>query len=137
MLLEGRNGSPPNAGFRPAEEFSMKVATEPKHQESRHATLALHGGPPIRSTPLPLELPGVHHMGEEEIDAAVSVLRARSPFRYYGVDLLGEVEAFEFEFAKFLGIDHCLAVNSGSGALHVALSALGVGPGREVIIPAY
>jgi 8-amino-3,8-dideoxy-alpha-D-manno-octulosonate transaminase len=76
-------------------------------------------------------------MDEEEIDAAVRVLRSRSPFRYYGVELQGEVEAFEREFAQFLGIDHCLAVNSGTGALHVALSALGIGPGQEVIIPAY
>jgi dTDP-4-amino-4,6-dideoxygalactose transaminase len=99
--------------------------------------LAINGGCPIRSTPLPLEFPGVHHMDDEEIEAAVRVLRSRSPFRYYGVDLQGEVEAFEAEFAGFLGIDHCLAVNSGTGALHVALSALGVGPGQEVIIPAY
>jgi 8-amino-3,8-dideoxy-alpha-D-manno-octulosonate transaminase len=99
--------------------------------------LAINGGSPIRSTPLPLEFPGVHHMDDEEIEAAVRVLRSRSPFRYYGVDLQGEVEAFEAEFATFLGIDYCLAVNSGTGALHVALSALGVGPGREVIIPAY
>ena len=99
--------------------------------------LALNGGSPVRSTPLPLEFPGVHHMDNEEIDAAVRVLRSRSPFRYYGVDLQGEVEAFEAEFARFLGIDYCLAVNSGTGALHVALSALGVGPGQEVIVPAY
>lgn len=99
--------------------------------------LAINGGSPVRSTPLPLEFPGVHHMDEEEIDAAVRVLRSRSPFRYYGIDLQGEVEAFETEFSRFLGIDHCLAVNSGTGALHVALSALGVGPGQEVIVPAY
>lgn len=99
--------------------------------------LAMNGGSPVRSTPLPLEFPGVHHMDDEEIDAAVRVLRSRSPFRYYGIDLQGEVEAFEAEFSRFLGIDHCLAVNSGTGALHVALSALGVGPGQEVIVPAY
>jgi dTDP-4-amino-4,6-dideoxygalactose transaminase len=101
------------------------------------AKLALHGGEPIRTQPLPLEFPGIHHMGEEEIDAAVRVLRTRSPFRYYGIDLQGEVAAFEAEFAQFLGTSHCLAVNSGTGGLHVALAALGVGPGQEVIIPAY
>jgi dTDP-4-amino-4,6-dideoxygalactose transaminase len=108
-----------------------------KEPENRSDKLAIDGGAPIRSTPLPLEFPGVHHMDEEEIDAAIRVLRSRSPFRYYGVDLQGEVEAFEAEFARFLGVNHCLAVNSGSGALHVALSALGVGPGQEVIVPAY
>jgi 8-amino-3,8-dideoxy-alpha-D-manno-octulosonate transaminase len=99
--------------------------------------LALDGGVPVRSKPLPLEFPGVHHMDEEEVDAAIRVLRSRSPFRYYGIDLQGEVEAFESDFAAFLGVSHCLAVNSGTGALHVALAALGVGPGQEVIIPAY
>ncbi|UWZ85826.1 DegT/DnrJ/EryC1/StrS family aminotransferase [Occallatibacter riparius] len=105
--------------------------------ESRSGILAIHGGTPVRSTPLPLEFPGVHHMDDEEIDAAVRVLRSRSPFRYYGIDLQREVESFEAEFAQYLGIDHCLAVNSGTGALHLALSALGVGPGQEVIVPAY
>jgi 8-amino-3,8-dideoxy-alpha-D-manno-octulosonate transaminase len=99
--------------------------------------LAINGGTPVRTIPLPLEFPGIHHMGEEEVDAAVRVLRSRSPFRYYGVDLQGEVQAFEEEFAAFLGISHCLAVNSGTGALHLALAALGVGPGQEVILPAY
>ena len=99
--------------------------------------LAIDGGKPVRTEPLPLEFPGVHHMDKEEVEAASRVLKSRSPFRYYGIDLQGEVSAFESEFARFLGVTHALAVTSGSGALHVALSALGVGPGREVIIPAY
>jgi dTDP-4-amino-4,6-dideoxygalactose transaminase len=99
--------------------------------------LAIEGGKPVRSEPLPLEFPGVHHMDEEEVEAALRVLKSRSPFRYYGIDLQGEVEAFESEFASFLGVAHALAVNSGTGALHTALSALGVGPGQEVIVPAY
>src|SRR5580693_2916909 len=99
--------------------------------------LAIDGGEPVRTQPLPLEFPGIHHMDEEEIEAAVRVLKSRSPFRYYGIDLQGEVEAFESEFALFLGVKHAIAVNSGTGALHTALSALGVGPGQEVIVPAY
>src|SRR5580704_2045779 len=99
--------------------------------------LAIDGGTPVRTEPLPLEFPGVHHMDEAEIEAALRVLKSRSPFRYYGIDLQGEVEAFESEFAEFLGVAHALAVNSGTAALHVALSALGVGPGQEVIVPAY
>jgi dTDP-4-amino-4,6-dideoxygalactose transaminase len=105
--------------------------------ESKMEKLALDGGEPVRREPLPLEFPGVHFMDDEEVDAAVRVLRSRSPFRYYGVDLQGEVQAFETEFAAFLGISHCLAINSGTGALHTALAALGVGPGQEVIVPAY
>ena len=76
-------------------------------------------------------------MDEEEVEAAVRVLKSRSLFRYYGVDLQGEVEAFESEFASFLCVSHAIAVNSGTAALHTALCALGVGPGQEVIVPAY
>src|SRR5580704_15862892 len=99
--------------------------------------LAIDGGTPVRTEPLPLEFPGVHHMDEAEIEAALRVLKSRSPFRYYGIDLQGEVEAFESEFASFLGVARAIAVNSGTAALHTALSALGVGPGQEVIVPAY
>lgn len=120
----------------------MKVIKEKKAAQgsavsTKEEQLAIHGGPAVRSQPLPLEFPGIHHMDEEEIEAALRVLRSRSPFRYYGIDLQGEVEAFESEFASFLGISHALAVTSGTAALHTALTALGVGPGQEVIIPAY
>ena len=99
--------------------------------------LAIEGGSPVRMQPLPLEFPGIHHMGEEEIQAAVRVLKSRSLFRYYGIDLQREVDALESDIAEFLGIRHCLAISSGTGALHAALSALGVGPGQEIIVPAY
>ncbi len=99
--------------------------------------LAIDGGEPVRTQPLPLEFPGVHQMDDEEVEAVDRVVQSRSLFRYYGVDLQSEVESFESEFAKFIGARHALAVSSGTAALSVALSALGVGPGQEVIIPAY
>ena len=100
-------------------------------------SLAIEGGLPERATPLPLEFPGVHHMNEQEVEAAARVLRARSPFRFYGVDLQNEVASFESEFAQAIGVPYALAVGSGTGALHTALAALGVAPGHEVIVPAY
>lgn len=103
----------------------------------REDELAINGGKPVRSVPLPLEFPGVHYMDSKEIDAAVRLLKGRSLFRYYGVKLLGEVEKLEADLAQFVGTKYALAVTSGTGALHVALSALGVGPGQEVIVPAY
>jgi dTDP-4-amino-4,6-dideoxygalactose transaminase len=101
------------------------------------AKTAAAAGAPVRTVPLPLEFPGIHHFGEEEIQAAVRLLKRRSLFRYYGVDLQKQVEKFEAEFAKFLGVSHAVAVTSGTGALNTALSALGVGPGQEIIVPAY
>ncbi len=46
------------------------------------------------------------------------------------------VERFERDFAAFCGNEHCVAVNNGTAALHLALMALGVGPGDEVITQA-
>ncbi|MBZ0264529.1 DegT/DnrJ/EryC1/StrS family aminotransferase [bacterium] len=47
-----------------------------------------------------------------------------------------EVSAFETEFAQYLGVDNVIGVSSGTAALHIALQALGVGEGDEVIVPA-
>lgn len=48
-----------------------------------------------------------------------------------------EVAAFESEFSAVVGDRHCVALNSGTSALHVALLASGVGPGDEVIVPSF
>ncbi|MEW1613417.1 MULTISPECIES: DegT/DnrJ/EryC1/StrS family aminotransferase [unclassified Streptomyces] len=70
-------------------------------------------------------------IGEEEIEAAVRVLRG-------GMVAQGpEVAAFEEEFSKFVDGRHCVAVNSGTSALHLSLMALGIGPGDEVIVPSF
>jgi perosamine synthetase len=45
------------------------------------------------------------------------------------------VEAFEEKFAELCGVDHAVAVSNGTAALHLALLALGVSPGDEVIVP--
>lgn len=44
-----------------------------------------------------------------------------------------ETEAFEKEFAEFIGSQHCVGVGSGTSALHLALLAIDVGPGDEVV----
>ncbi len=70
-------------------------------------------------------------LGDEEIDAAVRVLRS-------GLLCQGaEVAAFEEEFARAAGADHAIAVASGTAALELALAGAGVGPGDEVIVPAF
>src|SRR5688572_6016691 len=47
------------------------------------------------------------------------------------------IERFESEFAKYLGVKHAIAVNTGTAALHIALLAAGIGEGDEVIVPAF
>jgi dTDP-4-amino-4,6-dideoxygalactose transaminase len=47
-----------------------------------------------------------------------------------------ELEAFEREFADYLGVRHCVGVANGTEALTIALRALGIGPGDEVVVPA-
>jgi dTDP-4-amino-4,6-dideoxygalactose transaminase len=55
-----------------------------------------------------------------------------------GAFILGpENKAFDAEFAAALGVKHCLGVDSGTSALELALEALGVGPGDEVILPSF
>ena len=48
-----------------------------------------------------------------------------------------EVEAFESEFAAYLEAEHCVGVANGTDALAIGLRALGVGPGDEVVVPAF
>lgn len=99
--------------------------------------LAIDGGVPVRTRPLPQEWCGAHHMDEQETEAAVRVCKSKTLFRYYGLDLQNEVSKLEQEFADYIGTKHALAVSSGTAALQVALGALGIGPGDEVLIPGY
>jgi dTDP-4-amino-4,6-dideoxygalactose transaminase len=47
------------------------------------------------------------------------------------------VESFEKDFANYIGVKHAIAVNSGTAALHIAIAALDIGPGDEVIVPPF
>jgi dTDP-4-amino-4,6-dideoxygalactose transaminase len=78
-----------------------------------------------------LDLRAPHHELKDELTAAFE--RVLESGRY----VLGpETEAFERSFAAYVGTRHCIGVASGLDALHLALRAMGVGPGREVVVPA-
>ena len=70
------------------------------------------------------------NIGEDELKNVTEAVRTG------WISSAGEfVEKFEKEFARFLGVKHAISTSSGTTALHLALSALGVKPGDEVIIP--
>ena len=106
-------------------------------QSERANRLAIEGGTPVRTTPLPWELPGAHWIGEEERELVDRVVKAQSPFRFYGPDPQHMVETLEKEWCEQFGHRHALAVSSGTAALSIALSALQIGPGDEVLIAGY
>lgn len=99
--------------------------------------LAIDGGTPVRTDPLPWELPGTHWIGQEEQELVDKVIRAKSPFRYYGPDPQHMVDTLEAEWRAHFDTPYALAVASGSQALHIALAAMEVGPGDEVMVPGY
>jgi dTDP-4-amino-4,6-dideoxygalactose transaminase len=100
--------------------------------------LAIDGGVPAKERPNPPMYPGGMEIGPEEEEAVLEVLRSKRLFRYYGPNTgPSKVEALEKAFAAHMGTHHALAVTSGTAALICALQGLGVGPGDEVIVPAY
>ncbi|HXX39155.1 MAG TPA: DegT/DnrJ/EryC1/StrS family aminotransferase [bacterium] len=99
--------------------------------------LAMHGGTPVRTEPLPPGYPGGLMIGEQEKAAVLEVLDSQSLFRHYGPRPLHKVAQFEHAFAKAMGARHAIGVTSGTAALMTALAALGAGPGDEVIVPTY
>ncbi len=92
--------------------------------------LAIAGGPPTVS--------GIEHRPWPEIVEAdrEAVLRVLDSGIMAGAGA-PEVTALEREYAQYVGVEHCLAVKSGTSALHCAAAAVGVQPGDEVIVPAY
>ncbi len=81
-------------------------------------------GSPLRATFLPFSRPSID---EGEIAAVIEVLRS-------GWITTGpKTQEFETKFAEYCGAPHALAVASGTGAEHLVLLALGIGPGDEVI----
>jgi dTDP-4-amino-4,6-dideoxygalactose transaminase len=75
-------------------------------------------------------------LGAREIAAAVRVLARGDLGRYYARKV-SETDRFEEELRTFSGSRHALAVNSGTSALICALVGAGIGPGDEVLVPAY
>src|SRR5215468_7421764 len=81
---------------------------------------------PTHSEFIPFHRPAID---DDEIQSVVETLKS-------GWLTTGpKVKRFEEEFAKYLGCRHAVAVNSGTAALHLALDAIGIKEGDEVILP--
>jgi perosamine synthetase len=77
---------------------------------------------------IPFHRPSIGH---EETDELLNVLAS-------GWLTTGAVaQRFECEFARYIGCKHAIAVNSATSALQLALEAIGLGPGDEVLVPTY
>jgi dTDP-4-amino-4,6-dideoxygalactose transaminase len=88
-------------------------------------------------TPIPSGGLGWSVIDDEEIQAVTELLRTPELlFRYRGSEP-GQSSLFEREITEKLGIKHALFVNSGTSALTCCLAGWDIGPGDEVIIPAY
>ncbi|MBU8861758.1 MULTISPECIES: DegT/DnrJ/EryC1/StrS family aminotransferase [unclassified Micromonospora] len=79
------------------------------------------------------EFPEWPRYGDEERTGLIRALEQGQWWRMGG----SEVDSFEREFGDYHGSPHALAVTNGTHALEVALEVLGVGPGTEVIVPAF
>jgi dTDP-4-amino-4,6-dideoxygalactose transaminase len=88
--------------------------------------LAIFGGKPVRESPLP---PWPYY-AEDEVDAVSEVMRSGKVNAWTGDD----VEEFECQFAEKIGLRYGIAVANGTVALELALRALGIGEGDEVVV---
>ncbi|MCW5979906.1 MAG: DegT/DnrJ/EryC1/StrS family aminotransferase [Bryobacteraceae bacterium] len=103
--------------------------------------LAADGGNPVRATPLRARHWGPLFYDEKERAQLTEVLDMGLPFRWYGPPDAKQapmkVATFEKEFAERMQTRFALAVTSGTAALMCAVNAIGIGPGDEVIMPAW
>ncbi|MFQ6614626.1 MAG: DegT/DnrJ/EryC1/StrS family aminotransferase, partial [Fidelibacterota bacterium] len=90
--------------------------------------LALFGGTPIRTQPFPT--------WPRTTDAIRSAVQQTLENDTWGINSKA-IDQFLTRFAEFQGAKYCIATNSGTAALWVALKAAGVRAGDEVIVPAY
>lgn len=93
------------------------------------STLAIEGGPKTVTN----KLVSWPQITDTAIQAVTNVLKSGKVSYWTGHQGMD----FETKFANWQGSKYAISVNSGTSALHVALAALGIGPGDEVIVPSY
>ena len=73
------------------------------------------------------------NLSNEEKEAVIKVMESQMLTLLHGT----YVKKFEEDFANYIGVKHAIGVNTGTAALHIALAALDIGPGDEVIVPPF
>lgn len=79
----------------------------------------------------------MYEIGKEELSALEDLFITKKFFRYQGSGVETQTLLFEKEFSTLIGMPHSLFVTSGTNALILAMEAMGIGEGDEVIIPTY
>jgi 8-amino-3,8-dideoxy-alpha-D-manno-octulosonate transaminase len=110
------------------------VAVSRREIDSREK-LAIEGGAPVRQDQLHYRHYGPQYYDEVEKNELLDVLESKHPFRWWGKE--SKVLQFEQGYAKHIGVEYALGVTSGTTALFTAMAALEIGPGDEVILPAW
>jgi dTDP-4-amino-4,6-dideoxygalactose transaminase len=108
---------------------SPKRPATPRNGQAAGRKVAIEGGPKAVTN----KLQGWPQFDENAIKAVEAVLRSGKVNYWTGKRGM----EFEQKFAEWQGSKYAISVATGTAALHVALTALGVGPGDEVIVPSY
>jgi 8-amino-3,8-dideoxy-alpha-D-manno-octulosonate transaminase len=97
--------------------------------------LAIDGGTPVRKGQLSNRPYGPQFYDDVEKQELIEVLESKSPFRWWG----GDSKSLQFEkaYAAHIGVKNAIGVTSGTTALYTAMAAIEIGPGDEVILPAW
>ena len=119
-----------NSGIRLHSGFSRSLATSATMRRNmKMEKLAIDGGTPtVRD-----KLPGWPQFSEKALEAVQEILKSGKVNYWTGPKGM----EFEKKYAEWQGSKYAISVATGTAALHVALSALGIGPGDEVIVPSY
>ena len=111
-------------------------SAQTSHAAEDAKKLAINGGTPVRKSRLGSRPYGPQFYDDAEKEGLIEVLETKSPFRWWG-SAKSQCLQFEKNYAKHIGVKHALGVSSGTTALFTAMGALEIGPGDEVILPAW
>lgn len=118
-----------------ASVLAAAKATPTSYAAEPAEKLAIDGGAPVRKSPLGSRPYGPQFYDDVEKQEVLDVLDSKNPFRWWHSS--SKVLQFEKAFAEHIGVKYALGVTSGTTALYTAMAAIEIGPGDEVILPAW